>query len=55
MSNIDIKPIRNEADYDAALRQIERYFEQEPDPGSSDAGRFDALTTLLGVYEQKQW
>jgi HTH-type transcriptional regulator/antitoxin HigA len=44
-------PLRSEADYDAALAEIERYFEQEPRPVSPEAGRFD----LLKRYEEKHW
>jgi HTH-type transcriptional regulator/antitoxin HigA len=29
-----IRPLRSEADYDAALQEIELYFESEPKPGS---------------------
>src|ERR1700731_3913325 len=32
-----IRPLRSEADYDAALKQIERYFENEPKPGTPQA------------------
>ena len=30
-----IRPIRSEGDYDAALKEIERYFENEPEPTAS--------------------
>jgi HTH-type transcriptional regulator/antitoxin HigA len=52
---MDIRPIRSEADYDAALKEIERYFDQEPAPGSPEADRFDVLAALIGAYEQKHW
>ena len=29
-----IRPLRSEADYDAALEEVERYFENEPKPGT---------------------
>jgi hypothetical protein len=39
-----IRPLRSEADYDAALNEIERYFENEPKPGTPEArGRDVAL------------
>lgn len=31
---MDIRPIRSEADYDAALKDIEPYFEHEPELGT---------------------
>jgi len=50
-----IRPIRNEADYDAALNEIERYFEREPVPGTPEAEHFDVLATLIGAYEREHW
>jgi HTH-type transcriptional regulator / antitoxin HigA len=48
-------PIRNEADYEAALNEIERYFEHEPAPGTPEADRFDILSMLIGAYEREHW
>jgi HTH-type transcriptional regulator/antitoxin HigA len=50
-----IRPLRSEADYDAALEQIERYFESEPNPGTSEADRFDLLALIIEDYERKRW
>src|SRR5689334_15103042 len=50
-----IRPIRNEDDYEAALTEIERYFEHEPAPGTPEADRFDVLAALIGVYEREHW
>jgi HTH-type transcriptional regulator/antitoxin HigA len=52
---IEIRPIRNERDYDWALKEIERYFDREPKRGSSQAARFDILAALIEVYESKHW
>jgi HTH-type transcriptional regulator / antitoxin HigA len=52
---MDIRPIRNEADYDAALRQIEPYFDKEPEPGTPAADRFDLLAMLMETYERQHW
>lgn len=52
---MEIRPIRTEADYDAALKEIEQYFEKEPEPGSPEADRFDILAALIGAYEQRNW
>jgi HTH-type transcriptional regulator/antitoxin HigA len=51
----NIRPIRNEDDYDWALAEIERYFEDEPDPGTAEADRFDVLTDLIEAYESRAW
>ena len=50
-----IRPIRTETDYDAALEEIERYFEDEPKPGTPEADRFDLLALLVEDYERKRW
>lgn len=50
---MDIRPIRTEADYDWALREIEPYFEREPAMGSAEADRFDVLATLIEAYETR--
>jgi len=52
---MDIRPIRSEADYDWALREVERYFDQEPEPGTPEADRFDVLSALIAAYEAKHW
>jgi len=52
---MDIHPIRTEEDYEAALTEIEPYFEREPEPGSAEADRFDVLSALIGAYEQRHW
>jgi HTH-type transcriptional regulator/antitoxin HigA len=54
-AKMDIRPIRTEADYDWALKEIERYFELEPKRGTPEADRFDVLATLIEAYEAKHW
>jgi HTH-type transcriptional regulator/antitoxin HigA len=51
----DIRPLRTEADYDAALETIEGYFVNEPEPGTPDADRFDLLALVIADYERRQW
>ena len=50
-----VQPIRSEADYDTALEEIAVYFEQEPEPGSAEADRFDVLAALVKAYEDERW
>jgi HTH-type transcriptional regulator / antitoxin HigA len=50
-----IRPLRSEADYDAALTEIERYFDKEPIPGTPEADRFDLLALVIEDYERKHW
>lgn len=51
----NIRPIRNDADLEWAINEVARYFEQEPEPGSADAERFDVLSTLIEAYEDKHY
>lgn len=50
-----IRPIRTEADYDWALKEVEQYFIREPRRGTPDADRFDVLSALIEAYEGKRW
>ena len=50
---MEIKPIKNEVDYQAALAEIERLFEAAPDTPEGD--RLDVLTTLVEAYEEKHY
>ena len=52
---LNVRPIRNENDYDAALKAIEFYFENEPVPGSAEADCFDLLSLVISDYEAKHW
>ncbi|KAA3452399.1 XRE family transcriptional regulator [Mesorhizobium sp. SARCC-RB16n] len=51
----DIRPIKTEADYDWAIAEITKYFENEPEIGSPDGDRFDVLATLIEAYEDKHY
>ncbi|SIT84339.1 helix-turn-helix domain-containing protein [Pontibaca methylaminivorans] len=48
----ELKPIRTEADYDAALAEVERLWGAKS--GTPDGDRLDVLATLIEVYEEKQ-
>jgi HTH-type transcriptional regulator/antitoxin HigA len=45
------RPIRTDAEYKAALAEIEPYFTHEPEVDSVEADRFDLLTLLIEAYE----
>jgi HTH-type transcriptional regulator / antitoxin HigA len=55
MKAMNIRPLRTEADYDWALKQIEPYFDRPPRRGSAEADRFDVLAVLIETYETKHW
>jgi len=52
---MNIHPIRTKADYKRVLREVSVYFDNEPEPGSTDGDRFEILLTLVEAYETKQF
>jgi HTH-type transcriptional regulator/antitoxin HigA len=52
---MDIKPIRTQADYEAARAQVSPQFDREPEPGSAEGDRFDVLVTLIEAYERQHY
>jgi HTH-type transcriptional regulator/antitoxin HigA len=50
-----IRPINSEAEYDAALAAITKYFENQPEPGSVAAYRFNLLALVIEDYECERW
>jgi HTH-type transcriptional regulator/antitoxin HigA len=50
---MEIKPIRNEANHEDALREIERLWGAKE--GTPDGDRLDVLTTLVEAYEEKHF
>ena len=52
---MDVKPLHNEQDYDWAIREVSRYFEVEPAPGTPDGDRFEVLSSLIKEYEDNHF
>ena len=50
---MDIKPIKNEKDYTAALKEIEMIFDAKP--GTGEADRLEVLSTLVEAYENEHY
>ena len=50
---MEIKPIKTEADYEAALEEVQRLLKAKP--GSAEADRLEVLTTLVEAYEEKHY
>ena len=48
---MDIRPIKSESDYEAALVEVEHLWEAAP--GSPEHDRLDVLATLIEAYEEK--
>ena len=49
----EIKPIRTEADYEAALTEVERLWGAKA--GTPKGDRLDVLATLIEVYEERRY
>lgn len=52
---MEIRPIKTEEDFKAALREISAFFDNEPVPGSAEGDRFEVLITLVEAYEAKHY
>lgn len=50
---MEIKPIKNDVDYQATLREIEGLFDALPDTPEGD--RLEVLTTLVEAYEERHY
>lgn len=50
---MEIRPIRTDADHEAALREIDRLWGSAP--GTDDGDRLDVLVTLVEHYEETRW
>jgi HTH-type transcriptional regulator / antitoxin HigA len=49
----DVKPIRSNADYEAALKEVERLWGAKL--GSREGDRLDVLATLIDAYESEHF
>lgn len=52
---MNLKPIRTEAEYEAALRAVAPYFDNEPDVGTDETDRFEMLVMLIEAYEASHY
>lgn len=50
---MNIKPIRNEADYRAALQEVEQLMLAQPD--TAEGEKLDVMVTLIEAYEAKHF
>lgn len=48
---MDIKPIKTEEDYQAALKMIDELWDAKP--GTPEGDKLDILTTLIEIYEDR--
>jgi HTH-type transcriptional regulator/antitoxin HigA len=52
---MDVRPLHNERDYDWAIDEVTRYFDDQPSSGTPDGDRFEILTALIRAYEEKHF
>lgn len=52
---MEIKPIHNDADYRAALKEISILMEHDPELGTPEGDHLDVLATLVQSYESKHY
>lgn len=52
---MEFHPLQTESDYLAVLKEISTLMDQDPDEGTPDGDRLDALATLVQVYEAKHY
>ncbi len=51
VSPMDIRPIRTETDYEAAIEEIALLMVDDPMLGTPEGDRLDVLATLVQTYE----
>ncbi|HEX8048949.1 type II toxin-antitoxin system HigA family antitoxin [Rhizobium sp.] len=50
-----VRTLQNEDEYEAALKAVRPYFDNEPEADTLDAAHFDALVLLIEEYEAKHY
>ncbi len=52
---MELKPIRNETDYDRALKRIDALMERNPPLGTPESDELEILAMLVEKYEESAW
>lgn len=52
---MNIRPIRNEEDYRAALKAVSPLFDHEPEPNTPEGDFFEVMIVLIEAYEKKHF
>lgn len=52
---MNIRPIRTDQDYRAALKALSPLFDKEPEPGTPEGDYFEVMLTLVEAYEAKHF
>ncbi len=51
---MEIRPIRSDADHEAALKEIEELWDKV-EPGTPEGDRFEVLSTMVDAYERERF
>lgn len=51
----DVRLIKTDADYEAAMAEIDDIFDDLPEPGTPEGDRFELLTLLVAHYEDRHF
>ena len=52
---MNFKPIRNEIEYDKALKKVDELMELNPKLDTSLSNKLEILIMLIEKYEEKKW
>jgi HTH-type transcriptional regulator/antitoxin HigA len=52
---MEIRPIRTEADYKSALKEVSELMQTDPELGTPEGDRLDVLVTLIEAYERRHY
>ena len=52
---MDVRPIHNEDDYKAALKEISALMEKNPELGTPNSDRLDIMAILVQAYEAQHY
>lgn len=52
---MDIRPIHDDAGYQAALKIASAFFDSEPEPGTPEADHFEVLLAVIQAWESRHY
>jgi HTH-type transcriptional regulator/antitoxin HigA len=50
---MNVKPIRNDEEFDQAVRRASAYFASKPEPGSPDGDTYEMLLMVIEAYQNE--
>ena len=53
--NKELKEIKNEKDYDKALKRVDELMKLNPSPITPQSNELDFLVLLIKKYEEEKW